>query len=119
MAETRSEVDRYLESPGARFRPRLQLYVKAVVAFALLSGSWAILVLARPGIAGGVLCLAGLVLGMSLVGFCVQHDANHGAYFRRRRFNHLMGWTSDSLLGFSSYRHYSIILWECRFRSGG
>jgi linoleoyl-CoA desaturase len=80
----------------------LQLYVKAVVAFGLLSGSWAILVLARPGIAGGV-CLAGLVVGMILVGFCVQHDANHGAYFRGRRLNHLMGWTADALLGFSSY----------------
>src|SRR5436309_1055310 len=103
MAETRSEVDRYLASPRARFWPRLQLYVKAVVALALVSGSWGILVLARPGIAGGVLCLAGLVLGTILVGFCVQHDANHGAYFRGRRLNHLMGWTADALLGFSSY----------------
>jgi linoleoyl-CoA desaturase len=38
-----------------------------------------------------------------LIGFCVQHDANHGAYFRTRRFNHLMGWTADAMLGFSSY----------------
>ena len=103
MAETRSEVDRYLESPRARVRPRLQLYVKAVVAFALVSGSWTVLVLARPGLSGGLLCLAGLALGMILVGFCVQHDANHGAYFRGRRLNHLLGWTADALLGFSSY----------------
>ena len=32
-----------------------------------------------------------------------MHDANHGAYFRTRRLNHLMGWTADALLGLSSY----------------
>ena len=39
----------------------------------------------------------------SLTAFCVQHDANHGAYFKQRRWNHLVGWSADSLLGFSSY----------------
>ena len=38
-----------------------------------------------------------------LTAFCVQHDANHGAYFRQRRYNHLVGWSADVLLGFSSY----------------
>ena len=51
----------------------------------------------------GLRRLAGLVLGTVLIGFCVQHDANHGAYFGTRRFNHLMGWTADAMLGFSSY----------------
>ena len=32
-----------------------------------------------------------------------MHDANHGAYFKQRRWNHLVGWSSDLLLGFSSY----------------
>jgi len=51
----------------------------------------------------GVFSLAGLTLGTILVGFCVQHDANHGAYFRTRRANHLLGWSADALLGISSY----------------
>ena len=38
-----------------------------------------------------------------LTAFCVQHDANHGSYFKQRRWNHLVGWSTDSLLGFSSY----------------
>ena len=38
-----------------------------------------------------------------MTAFCVMHDANHGAYFRTRRLNHLMGWTADALLGLSSY----------------
>ena len=49
------------------------------------------------------LCLLGLVVGATLIAFCVQHDANHGAYFRQRRYNHLVGWSADVLLGFSSY----------------
>ena len=32
-----------------------------------------------------------------------MHDANHGAYFRTRRLNHLAGWTADAPLGISSY----------------
>lgn len=38
-----------------------------------------------------------------LTAFCVQHDANHGAYFKQRRLNHLVAWSPDALLGFSSY----------------
>ena len=103
IRETRDEVERYLASPAARVRGRLQLYTKSAVAFVLLSGSWTSLVLLRPGLALGLLSLAGLALGSILVGFCVQHDANHGAYFRTRRANHLLGWSADALLGISSY----------------
>jgi linoleoyl-CoA desaturase len=103
IAETRREVDLYLESKRVRSWGRAQLYVKAVVALALLAGSWSTLIFARPGLVLGLLCLGVLMLATILIGFCVQHDANHGAYFTSRRFNHLLGWTSDSLLGFSSY----------------
>src|SRR3954452_8911196 len=103
IRETRRDVERYLGSRGVGVRGRLQLYAKAVVAFTLLLGSWTTLVVVRPGLWPGVVCFAGLVLGSILTAFCVQHDANHGAYFRTRRANHLMGWTTDTLLGFSSY----------------
>jgi len=60
-------------------------------------------VFVHPGLAGGLLCLLALAVGVTLVGFCIQHDANHGAYFRSRRWNHVLGWSTDALLGFSSY----------------
>jgi linoleoyl-CoA desaturase len=66
-------------------------------------GSWAMLVLGHPGLSVGLLAFGGLILGTSLMAFCVMHDANHGAYFGTRRLNHLMGWTADALLGLSSY----------------
>src|SRR3954452_21763688 len=103
IRETRLDVERYLGSRGVGVRGRLQLYAKAVVAFTLLLGTWTTLVVVRPGLCPGIVCFAALVLGSILTAFCVQHDANHGAYFRTRRANHLMGWTTDTLLGFSSY----------------
>jgi linoleoyl-CoA desaturase len=103
LRETRREVDVYLLSREARVRARVQLYVKGIVAFGVLAASWASIVFLRPGVALGLGSLAGLSLGTILVGFCVQHDANHGAYFNTRRANHLMGWTADALLGISSY----------------
>jgi linoleoyl-CoA desaturase len=100
---TRAEVDRYLQTRGTRLRGYAHLYSKAVIAFALSVASWATLMFAHPGLWLGLLALAGLTLGTSLVAFCVMHDANHGAYFRKRRYNHLAGWTADTLLGLSSY----------------
>ena len=103
IRETRRDVETYLASESARRRGRRQLYAKTAVAFAVFAASWAVLVLVRPGLVLGLVALAGLSLGTVLIGFCVQHDANHGAYFRSRRANHLLGWSTDALLGFSSY----------------
>ena len=103
MQETRREVEQYLARGRTRLKGTLLLYAKAPVAIGLTAVSWAVLVFVRPGVAVGFLCLAGLVLGALLTAFCVQHDANHGAYFRRSRHNHIVGWTADALLGFSSY----------------
>jgi linoleoyl-CoA desaturase len=103
LADTRRDVEVYLATSGTQLRGRLELYVKAVVALALWGASWGALVAIHPGAWLGLACLGTLVLGTILVGFCVQHDANHGAYFRSRRLNHLVGWTADVLLGFSSY----------------
>ena len=84
-------------------RGRVELYAKGFAAFALLLASWPTLLLSDPGLWLALLSFGGLILGTSMTAFCVMHDANHGAYFRRRRFNHLMGWTGDALLGLSSY----------------
>ena len=103
IRQTRLEVDEYLSDPRTRARGRAALYAKGIVAFLVLFGSWLILVLGHPGLWLGLLCFGGLILGTSLIAFSVMHDANHGAYFRTRRLNHLMGWTADALLGLSSY----------------
>jgi len=102
MRQTRDEVDAYLASSGTRYRGSLRLYLKAPVALGLVAASWSTLMF-RPGILIALLCVLGLIAGALLVAFCIQHDANHGAYFGSRRWNHLVGWSADTLLGFSSY----------------
>ena len=103
IRQTRRDVEEYLSPRHVRARGRAQLYAKGVVAFAVLLGSWLTLMVGHPGVWLGLLCFGGLIFGTSLIAFSVMHDANHGAYFRKRRLNHLMGWTADSLLGLSSY----------------
>ena len=103
LRDTRTEVDQYLSVGHARLRGAVGLYAKAPIAVGLIVLSWFVLVFAHPDELIVALCLGGLALGATLVAFCVQHDANHGSYFKSRRYNHLVGWTSDLLLGFSSY----------------
>jgi linoleoyl-CoA desaturase len=103
IQDTRREVEQYLARGSTRLKGAIHLYTKAPIALALTAISWSVLIFATPGLLVGMLCLVGLVLGAMLTAFCVQHDANHGSYFRKRRWNHLVGWSTDSLLGFSSY----------------
>jgi linoleoyl-CoA desaturase len=101
--ETRLEVDAYLAGEKVGRRGRFALYRKAPIAIGLMVVAWSVLIFAGPGLLLGVLALGVLAFGAMLTAFSVQHDANHGAYFGRRRYDHLVGWSSDALLGYSSY----------------
>ena len=103
IRETRREVALYLADARTRRTATLRLVVKTPIAIGLTVASWTLLLVLRPEAAVVVPCLAGLLLGGLLTAFCVQHDANHGATFRSRRLNHLLGWSADALLGMSSY----------------
>ncbi len=103
IRDTRREVEAYLSRGHTRLAGAIRLYAKAPVALGLTAASWCVLVLGHPGVAVGALALLGLLGGTMLVAFSVQHDANHGAYSSSRRLNHLVGWSADALLGFSSY----------------
>src|SRR4029077_16850599 len=81
IQQTRREVEEYLSVRGTRIRGRVALYTKGAIAFVVFIGSWLTLVLGQPGLWLGLLGFGGLILGTSLMAFCVIHDANHGAYF--------------------------------------
>jgi linoleoyl-CoA desaturase len=102
------EVDRLLAEPGVYARARRQLVYKTLIGFAILVGAWTYLVFGALFIgpvhaAQALVSGAALLLGATIVSVCVLHDANHGAVFRTRRANHLLGWSVDVVLGFSSY----------------
>jgi linoleoyl-CoA desaturase len=102
LRATRRDVAEYLANPATRARGRRRLYLKATAFIGLMLASWVVL-MAVPDWRARLVALAGLALGAYLTALGVQHDANHGAFFKRRGANHLIGWTSDALLGFSSY----------------
>ena len=101
--DVRREVDRFLDEPGRRRRARIALLAKAPIGVGAMVAGWAILIFASPGLIGAVAALAVLAAGSLLTAFCVQHDANHGATFTARRWNYLLGWTTDVMLGVSSH----------------
>jgi len=103
IRDTRSEVEAYLADRRTRRRGQIQLYAKAPVGLGLMVASWSLLLFAPHSLLLGVPLLAGMVLATMIIAFSVQHDANHGAYTRSRRVNHLIGLSADGLLGFSSY----------------
>ena len=103
LRDTRREVEEYLGDDRVAAAGRRRLYAKALVAFGLLGVSWTTLIFGSPGLLVGLVAFAGVIVGTTLVAFSVMHDANHGAYFRTRRLNHLLGWTADVVLGISSY----------------
>jgi linoleoyl-CoA desaturase len=103
MRETRREVEAYLARGSMRRAGHVRLHAKAPIAIGLIVLSWALLLFGPSSLVLTPLSFVGLLLGAMLTGFCVQHDANHGASFRKARHNHLLGWTADALLGFSSY----------------
>jgi linoleoyl-CoA desaturase len=101
--DVRREVERFLDEPGRRRRGQIALLVKAPVGVGAMALGWAILIFAGPGLVAAVAALVVVAVGSLLTAFCVQHDANHGATFKARRWNYLLGWTADVMLGVSSH----------------
>ena len=99
--EIQQDVEAVLARRGTRTRAYIKLWAKAIIAVTLTITAWTVLVTGSRGIVIGIACLLALGLGAMLIGFCVQHDANHGASFGTRRFNRLVGFSTDALLGFS------------------
>jgi linoleoyl-CoA desaturase len=80
---------------------RRKLHRKAAAILAVTAASYWLLVLAPVAPYLRVLGAAGLIVGLTLVGTGILHDANHGAFSRSTRVNRLFGFTMD-LVGGSS-----------------
>jgi linoleoyl-CoA desaturase len=101
--EIQRDVEAVLARKGVRTRALVQLHLKTAIAVTLPIAAWIVLMTASPGLYLGLACLLLLGVGATLVAFCVQHDANHGASFGSRRVNRIVGFSADAMLGFSSY----------------
>ena len=78
------------------------MHVKTMLILGWFGGSYALLVFAASTWWQGALAATSLAFAIAGVGFCIQHDANHGAYSRSRIVNRILERTLD-MLGASSY----------------
>ena len=101
-AELKRRVQAHLRTSGLSPHGGLSMVLKTVTILIWFASSYALLVFADVTWWQGALLALSLALAMAGTGFAIQHDANHGAYARRRSVNRLMGFTLD-LLGASSY----------------
>lgn len=100
--EVKRRVLMYFQHTGLSPRDSPRMYVKTAALLLWFVASYAGLVFAATTWWQGVLLSFSLSFAMAGVGFCVQHDANHGAYSNHGAINRLMGMTLD-MLGASSY----------------
>lgn len=100
-AVTRS-VERYFADAERSPHGDRRMILKAAVTLAWFAASYALLVFVARTWWQGVGASLSLALATASVGFNIQHDANHGAFSKRRRVNRLLGLTID-VLGGSSF----------------
>lgn len=100
--ELKRRVDEYFEGAGLRRRDSPRMYAKTAVVLLWFGASYALLVFGATAAWQAVLLAMSLAFSIAGVGFCIQHDANHGAYSSKGSVNRVMGITLD-LLGASSY----------------
>jgi linoleoyl-CoA desaturase len=101
--ELRAEVAAYFDRNGLSPHANAAMVVKTIAVFAILLVPYGLVMsqVVPPLAMLGLAVVAGL--GMAGIGFCVAHDALHGAYTSSRRWNDLLG-ASLEILGGS--RHF-------------
>jgi linoleoyl-CoA desaturase len=102
IAELRARVAEYFDTRHISSKANGAMRLKTAILFTVTFGAYgAILSGLLPPPA--MLALAMLMgVGIAGIGFCVAHDAAHGAYSERRSVNNLLAWSFD-LVGASSY----------------
>jgi linoleoyl-CoA desaturase len=102
MRDVKAGVAAYFENSGRSSKGGWAMWLKTAVLFGVLAGSYAAILSNRfPPLA--MLGLA-VVIGIAVagIGFCVSHDALHGAYSHNPTVNYLLGLSFD-LIGANSY----------------
>lgn len=102
LGEVKRRVFEYFEHSGLSPRDSPRMFVKTAVLLLWFGASYALLVFAAATWWQAALLSCSLALAAAGIGFCVQHDANHGAYSDHRVVNRILGLTLD-MLGASSY----------------
>ena len=102
MHELKERVHSYFAERGISEKANTAMVVKTVLMLLLAFGPYAMILSGR--FSPGVMLLLCVLMGVGIagVGFCIAHDALHGAYSSNKRVNALLGATFD-LMGANGY----------------
>jgi linoleoyl-CoA desaturase len=92
-------VDAYFRESGKPRTGNWRLYIKALVLLPLPPAIYIYLVFGNPPLLVGIALCMVLGLVLASIGFNVMHDANHGAFSRRKWVNSLLGLTLNMIGG--------------------
>lgn len=97
ISEVRAEVDRYFEESGKSRHANFSMVLKTVLILTLTFGSYGLIISGHFSLLQmlGLAVLMGI--GAAGTGFCVAHDALHGAYSSNSTVNRILGFSFDSL----------------------
>lgn len=97
-----ARVKQYFEEKKQSSHATYAQIAKVFVLFAWLIATYVALVFYATTVWQAVLLTISAGLAMAGIGFCVQHDGNHGSFSRRKWVNKLAAYSLDALGG-SSY----------------
>jgi len=98
--EVKKRVDQYFKEHNISKNGNLNMYTKTVIMFcAYLIPYFLLLFNVFDSRLVWFLLSVLMGLGMSGIGLCVMHDANHGSYSKNTTLNKLLGYASMSLIG--------------------
>jgi linoleoyl-CoA desaturase len=103
IAILNKRVNEYFKANEVTRHANPEMVVKSVIMFALYFGPYAlILTSAVTGMGWLILLTAIMSLGLAGIGLSVMHDANHGAYSRKKWVNTVIGY-SLNLIGANAF----------------
>ncbi|MBI1184918.1 acyl-CoA desaturase [bacterium] len=110
-----TRVDNYFRSNNISRNANFNLYLKTFVVFALYFGPLALLFTPLSHslwIAAGLYIIMGI--GKATIGLCIMHDANHGAFSKKKWVNDLFSYSLNVIGGSSTnwkiqhnYKHHT------------
>ena len=98
----KKRVAQYFEDNNLSRNANTAMYIKTVLMLTLYIGSYALIISGQFSLAFMWFCTFLLGVGMAGVGFCISHDAMHGAYSSNKYVNKALGYTFD-MMGANSY----------------
>jgi linoleoyl-CoA desaturase len=100
-AELKKQIEKYFTENKLTKTGNWRMFSKSILIILLLGFAYSNLVFFHHNLFVTLLLIVALAQSFVLVGFNIQHDANHGSYSQNKKINTLLGFTLDFIGGSS------------------